>query len=74
MTNMTAVNWKNGSGITHYLLPYAPAENPKIAIGLIVENGEHGGLSAAPIARAVFDAYMQSRAQTNRCQQVMIDA
>ena len=42
---------------------YAPAENPKIAIGLIVENGEHGGLSAAPIARAVFDAYMQSRAQ-----------
>ena len=40
---------------------FAPVEKPKIAIGLIVENGEHGGSSAAPIARAVFDAYMQSQ-------------
>jgi penicillin-binding protein 2 len=40
---------------------FAPVENPKIAIGLIVENGEHGGLVAAPIAREVFDAYMQSQ-------------
>lgn len=40
---------------------FAPVENPKIAIGLIVENGEHGGSSAAPIARAVFDAYMASQ-------------
>jgi len=40
---------------------FAPVKNPKIAIGLIVENGEHGGSSAAPIARAVFDAYMESQ-------------
>jgi penicillin-binding protein 2 len=43
---------------------FAPVENPKIAIGLIVENGEHGGSSAAPIARAVFDAYMESQEPT----------
>ena len=43
---------------------FAPVEKPKIAIGLIVENGEHGGSSAAPIARAVFDAYMQSQQST----------
>jgi penicillin-binding protein 2 len=41
-------------------IAFAPADDPKIAIGLIVENGEHGGSAAAPIARAVFDAYMQS--------------
>jgi len=41
---------------------FAPADDPKIAIGLIVENGEHGSSSAAPIARAVFDAYMDSNA------------
>ena len=40
---------------------FAPVKDPKIAIGLIVENGEHGGSSAAPIARAVFDAYMASQ-------------
>jgi penicillin-binding protein 2 len=43
---------------------FAPVANPKIAIGLIVENGEHGGSSAAPIARAVFDAYMASQEST----------
>jgi penicillin-binding protein 2 len=43
---------------------FAPADDPKIAIGLIVENGEHGGSAAAPIARAVFDAYMQSNSST----------
>ena len=41
-------------------IAFAPADDPKIAIGLIVENGEHGGSTAAPIARAVIDAYMQA--------------
>lgn len=37
---------------------YAPAEAPRIAIGVMVENGGHGGSTAAPIARAVFDYYL----------------
>lgn len=37
---------------------YAPAEVPRLAIGIIVENGEHGSSTAAPIARKVFDAYL----------------
>lgn len=45
-------------------IAFAPADDPKIAIGLIVENGEHGGSAAAPIARAVIDAYMQSNSST----------
>ena len=45
-------------------IAFAPADDPKIAIGLIVENGEHGGSTAAPIARAVIDAYMQANSST----------
>lgn len=37
---------------------YAPAEDPKIALAVLVENGGHGGSTAAPIARAVFDYYL----------------
>jgi len=42
-------------------IAFAPAENPEVAIGLIVENGEHGSSVAAPIARKVLDAYMSNR-------------
>ena len=37
---------------------FAPADQPKIAIGILVENGGHGGSTAAPIARLVFDYYL----------------
>ncbi len=37
---------------------FAPVENPQIAVAIIVENGEHGASTAAPIARKVFDAYL----------------
>ena len=45
---------------------FAPAENPEIAIGLIVENGEHGSSVAAPIARKVLDAYLSNRADRGK--------
>jgi penicillin-binding protein 2 len=34
---------------------FAPAELPRIALAILVENGGHGGSAAAPIARQVFD-------------------
>ncbi len=37
---------------------YAPADEPKIALAVIVENGGHGGATAAPIARQVMDYYL----------------
>ncbi|MDQ2076281.1 penicillin-binding protein 2 [Marinimicrobium sp. ABcell2] len=40
---------------------YAPADNPKIAVVVIVENGESGGGVAAPIARKLFDAYLNQQ-------------
>jgi penicillin-binding protein 2 len=37
---------------------FAPVEHPRIAVAVIVENGGHGGSTAAPIARAVMDAWL----------------
>jgi len=39
-------------------IAYAPADEPKIALAIIVENGGHGGSVAAPIARKVIDEYL----------------
>ncbi|MGV3582072.1 MAG: penicillin-binding protein 2 [Methylophilus sp.] len=39
-------------------IAYAPAEAPKIALAVIVENGGHGGSAAGPIARKVMDYYL----------------
>ena len=39
-------------------IAYAPAENPTIALAVIVENGGHGGSTAGPIARKVMDYYL----------------
>jgi penicillin-binding protein 2 len=41
-----------------WFIAYAPAENPTIALAVLVENGGHGGGSAAPIARKVMDYYL----------------
>jgi len=37
---------------------YAPADDPKIAIAMIVENAGFGAQAAAPIARRAFDYYL----------------
>lgn len=37
---------------------FAPLEDPRIAVAVVVENGGHGGSAAAPIARKVMDEYL----------------
>jgi penicillin-binding protein 2 len=39
-------------------ISFAPIDNPKIAIAVIVENGSSGSRTAAPIARAMMDRYL----------------
>jgi penicillin-binding protein 2 len=39
-------------------IAFAPADDPKLAIAVFIENGGHGGSVAAPIAKRVFDAYL----------------
>jgi len=41
---------------------FAPAEEPKLAVAVLVENGGFGASAAAPIARAIFDAYLAKQA------------
>jgi len=41
-----------------WFIAYAPADKPKIALAVLVENGGHGGGTAAPIARKVLDYYL----------------
>lgn len=44
---------------------YAPAQDPQIAVGLIVENGGWGASVAAPMARKLFDYWLVTRKQLN---------
>ena len=37
---------------------FAPVDDPRIAVAVIVENGEHGSSTASPVARKVMDAYL----------------
>ena len=39
-------------------MAFAPFDEPRIAVALIVENGESGSGVAAPIARSIMDAYL----------------
>ncbi len=39
-------------------IAFAPAENPRIAIGVLVENGASGSGAAAPVSRAVMDHWL----------------
>jgi penicillin-binding protein 2 len=44
-----------------WFIAFAPAEDPQIAIAVLVENGGFGASAAAPIARQMFDAYLLPR-------------
>ena len=44
---------------------FAPVENPQIAVAVIVENGGSGSGTAAPVARAMFDAWIEEYAETS---------
>jgi penicillin-binding protein 2 len=39
-------------------IAFAPAEDPRIAVAVLVENGRSGSGTAAPIARKVMDAFL----------------
>jgi penicillin-binding protein 2 len=45
-------------------IAFAPADAPKIAIAVLVENGRSGSGTAAPVARKVFDAYLTPQVAT----------
>jgi penicillin-binding protein 2 len=42
-----------------WFVAYAPADHPKIAVAVIVENTGHGGTFGAPIAKALIEEYFK---------------
>jgi penicillin-binding protein 2 len=55
---------QNPHGKDHAIfVGFAPYDNPKIAIAVIVENAGFGSTAAAPIARDVIKAYLQKAAK-----------
>ncbi len=48
-------------------------QNPQIAIAVLVEHGGHGGDAAAPMAKKVFEKFMEMQKQIADKQQVRID-
>lgn len=52
-----SAEFETGKETHAWFVGYAPADDPQIAISVIVEEAGSGGRIAAPIARAVFDAY-----------------
>jgi penicillin-binding protein 2 len=47
-------------------MAFAPAESPRLALAVIVENGGFGAQAAAPIARKVFDYYLLGKLPGDR--------
>jgi len=43
-----------------WFVAYAPADKPKIAVAVMVENGEHGSGTTAPIAKEIIKFYLKS--------------
>jgi len=42
-----------------WFIAYAPGNDPRIAIGCVIEHGGHGGSVAAPVVRAVMERFFQ---------------
>jgi penicillin-binding protein 2 len=45
-----------------WFIAYAPVENPKIAVAVLLEHGGHGGAVSAPVAKKVIEEYIRKYA------------
>ncbi len=55
-----------------WFVAYAPADNPKIAVAVLVEHGGHGGSAAAPIAKKIFQCWLKLQHPRPEIQSPMI--
>ncbi len=47
-----------------WFVSYAPVENPRIAVAVLVENMGHGGSAAAPLAKQVIEEFVRLTSDT----------
>ncbi len=50
---------KEGQNEHAWFTSYAPAEDPEIAVTVLVEHGGHGGAVAAPVVKQILEAYLK---------------
>jgi len=48
-----------------WFIAYAPAEQPRVAVSVLVEHGGHGASAAAPLAKAMIEKYMELYPEDN---------
>ena len=53
-----------------WFVAYAPVDKPRIAVAVLVEHGGHGGEAAAPVAKKVFEKFMELQKPAADNQQV----
>jgi penicillin-binding protein 2 len=56
-----------------WFVAYAPVQNPRVAIAVLVEHGGHGGAAAAPMAKKVFEKFIEVEKQSTDKQQVRVE-
>ncbi len=56
-----------------WFVSYAPVDDPQIAIAVLVEHGGHGGDAAAPMAKKVFEKFIEIQKQASDKQQVRLE-
>ncbi|MBW2412491.1 MAG: penicillin-binding protein 2 [Deltaproteobacteria bacterium] len=49
-----------------WFVAYAPSDNPKIAVAVVVEHGEHGSGAAAPISKEIIKTYLRGKKSGSR--------
>ncbi len=45
---------------------FAPAENPEIAVTVLIEHGLHGSSAAAPVAKKILESYFRNRLSSQK--------
>jgi len=53
-----------------WFVSYAPVQSPQLAIAVLVEHGGHGGDAAAPMAKKVYEKFIELQKQATEKQQV----
>jgi penicillin-binding protein 2 len=56
-----------------WFVSYAPAQNPQIAVAVLVEHGGHGGDAAAPMAKKLIERYIEGQKQPADQRQVKVE-
>jgi membrane peptidoglycan carboxypeptidase len=52
-----------GEELHSWFISFAPADDPKIAVAVMVENGQEGYKQALPIARRLMEAHLKSQGE-----------